>query len=353
MSAPSTGIHQLEETVDAMVQDQVLSPSGRVRGRTKVLLALGAVCAVAFSLAFPWYRGVTGHEGAIYRLELLSISIGVGALVYAYVITLKQDRQLLTLASISKTIGTEVSRRERIEKFFCVSPWGQNTYRCYFPAEYGERPLPSVLAGDYHALQVLSSALGSSLVLESVPRDSPAGISVDPKDNLIFLCAPDVNVALKGFIDALGVELPCWFDDDHGRRCLAITDSHAILSSGADDHYAAAQDRTNHTLPYAPGALVSDLGIMARITDGGRRTIILSGIHQYGTWIVAEFLEKLIRGEGDARDYESVFFGRDDFLAVVYGEFSHEMLRVNDAMISHRKVWVRTGGSWDLVEVDG
>jgi len=98
----------------------------------------------------------------------------------------------------------------------------------------------------------------------------------------------------------------------------------APLISPADTEYIDAlmeKDRRNEEVP--------DYGILSRIKKaGGNHHFILSGIHQYGTWIVADYLRKILcdspptHVHGLESKLRKVFEGEDDFTAIVSGRYS-------------------------------
>ncbi len=66
---------------------------------------------------------------------------------------------------------------------------------------------------------------------------------------------------------------------------------------------------------------VRDFGVLARLSKGDDKIIVIAGIHQYGTWIVAEFLNKVIRGESDDKFFNAAFDGGNDFVIIIHGNF--------------------------------
>ncbi|MPM95443.1 hypothetical protein SDC9_142597 [bioreactor metagenome] len=95
----------------------------------------------------------------------------------------------------------------------------------------------------------------------------------------------------------------------------------------------------------------SDYGILARISKDDYKYIIIAGIHGYGTWITASFLNNLLRGTYQDEIYKKVFFGDNDFIAVIYGLFDTKKLYVSNENIGvHQKYcWKREASEWKQV----
>ncbi len=74
--------------------------------------------------------------------------------------------------------------------------------------------------------------------------------------------------------------------------------------------------------------------------------LVLAGIHQYGTWIAAEYFRKLAAGSdlGEGNELRS----DRDFCAIVYGEFNPKSFRVTLCDIERHYLWFfdAQAGSW-------
>jgi hypothetical protein len=123
---------------------------------------------------------------------------------------------------------------------------------------------------------------------------------------------------------------------------IAVDDGIRELDSPAEESYKEAAELAEG-VRYDPKSDVQiDYGIVARTTDESTRakTLIIAGIHQYGTWIAAEFFDRLCRDKEETT-YQSVLKGNDDFVVVVWGEFSTAALLVKETGVQQNYVWTR------------
>jgi hypothetical protein len=310
---------------------------------------------------------------AIVGIALTMVAIAIAGSIYwrekQHLIQLKSlASDTRVLASDTREIGIETRAiakmleagttvREAVEHFFELQPTEDRQFTCYYPESFKRRPLPSIYAGDYHALQVLVGLLGQSrlrLCGISKEQDVPGA---PPGGDLIYLCAPMANLALQARYPGLDLsdagasvvlsrelQLPCWFGVRNGVKKIAIAVQDGIreLDSPAGDAYRAAAELAEG-VRYIPKSDVQiDYGIVARTTDEatGAKTLIIAGIHQYGTWIAAEFFDRLCRGKGETV-YQTALKGNDDFVVIVWGEFSTAALLVGETGVHQNYVWTR------------
>ncbi|MFH1313711.1 MAG: hypothetical protein ABIJ00_10875 [Candidatus Eisenbacteria bacterium] len=102
-------------------------------------------------------------------LAIGGIVLTVIAIIYASRIYVKETEQLTKMEGIAhdtREIGSETREvakklkadgylREAVDRFFAFQPTSTRKYTCVFPVFFKRRPLPFIVAGDYHALQVL------------------------------------------------------------------------------------------------------------------------------------------------------------------------------------------------------
>lgn len=75
--------------------------------------------------------------------------------------------------------------------------------------------------------------------------------------------------------------------------------------------------------------------------------MVIAGIHQYGTWIAADFFDRLCRDK--SVNYKSVLTGDLDFVAIVWGSFDTRNLRVLDTDVEQNFVWTFENEVWSQV----
>ena len=304
---------------------------------------------------------------AIVGVVLTAVAIAIAGSIY------RREKQHLTqlklLASDTREIGIETRAvakmleagttvREAVERFFELQPTEDRRFTCYYPESFKSRPLPSIYAGDYHALQVLVGLLGQNrLELRGISKEEDV-TNAPPGGDVIYLCTPMANLALRarypyldlcddthaGLMLSSQLELPCWFGVRNGTKKIAIAVDDGIreLDSPAEESYREAA-KLDEGVRYDPRSDVQiDYGIIARTTDESTRakTLIIAGIHQYGTWIAAEFFDRLCRDREEA-SYQSVLKSNDDFAVVVWGEFSTAALRVKETGVEQNYLWTR------------
>lgn len=320
---------------------------------------------------------------AIISIVLTVVAIVIASLIYSKEkVQIKQlgESSIVTQKIASKTaqIAGEMQLRSRVkanvERFFSTKDATTRKYTCVFPVFFQSTPLPSIVAGDYHALQILVNLFGEGhLRLYGIMK----GESVDPKkmtEDAIYICTPFANAALQAKFkyleitddadlssadfDSLG--LPCWFAEDtrSNNRYKGEPVKKIVVSTGgrpreidspAEDHYEAAAKLDNHVRYVPDGEHQRDLAIITRMTDKktGNKTVIIAGIHQYGTWIAADFFNRLCRNESIS--YNKVLTGQEDFAAIVWGTFNTDRLRVVETDVSENYIWTNVDGKWSQI----
>lgn len=312
----------------------------------------------------------------------IEIILPIDAIFITIFIAITQEDQLKKLEDIgnqtketTKKLKTDSSIREIVEKFFIFKAKGKNKQKInvFFPVEYESRPLPLINQGDFYAIHVLTTRLGEdNLNLIRVPKTKKFTDRRLLEGSNVFICAPPANRALNnvfGFkqfkiesdkkelekwpLDELS--LPCWFVEDHLHpehpeirwpiRKIKVYDGENVidlLTSDAEDCYKKASElpKGNEFLCTTP--IQRDYGIFARINKNGNQYIIISGLHQYGTWIVATFLSNLL-SDDKTIDHRSTFLDSKDFIAIITGEYDNEKLSVNGKSIGvHNKyIWTK------------
>jgi len=291
-----------------------------------------------------------------------------------------QNEQLVQLRKIgsetadtAQKLRTETATRRIVNKFFSIQPERREPLKCVFPVYYNRRPLPFILAGDSYALYVLQNVIGSERLdlkmlekemnPEDVPKDCVEG-------DAIYLCSPQANPALKKLAPSVKIstplnqtvqprfgelDLPCWFADDvevtNGEsreiKRIWLHENKDYISSPAEKDYQEALQLEGKAYTPPPGSIQTDHAIILRITEPKGKIIVVAGIHQYGTWIGGDFLRRLAEGEKFIR--KEVFLSEDDFMAIIWGNFDSNSVRVVRCGVLHDFVWVRREGTWEQV----
>ncbi|MEO5345414.1 MAG: hypothetical protein H7834_03425 [Magnetococcus sp. YQC-9] len=266
------------------------------------------------------------------------------------------------------------------------------------PVVCKDRPLAMINSGDYYAILVITErmkgevsydwvrnhdgdpALSSGLQEEQL-GDLEIQANLDNHPNHIYLCTPWVNRKLNNRwpiwnqetiydgTDKSNYNFPCWFYRDvpknavskKGKPYLKIrinwNNDIVDLESMADKYYDMAEivKRCYSGKEYKLGPSVDDFAIIARLTHkDGRKDIIVAGLHQLGTWIVADFINgqinrKINRGKPyDCRDDEisEIILGSDDFIAIISGTFDFNIMKVTWSEVYHGHIWQYKQGSW-------
>lgn len=289
--------------------------------------------------------------------------LGVITLVVTAIIAIRQhgiSRRTLTLV---KAIESAKKTQKLVDQFF-----GPNSnWQVHLPVNYHQKPLPVMAAGDYHALHVISSRLGDDrtfLEFVNVSKGSDDSSSAVPHDNnSLFLCSPLVNKALGKIYPAVTEEnlasgkLPCWFQVGHAQApdwlCFRVLKDHTkhrpVISVGANEAYRICAELPKNTAPVdlpnqVDRAILARLGAGNRGGTNGKIDIIMAGIHQFGTWIVADFVDQLIRGK--QKTGQDIFLNSSyEFVAIIEGEFAPNDLRVNWSNLCGQFLWYRRSGT--------
>jgi hypothetical protein len=333
-----------------------------------------------------------------------SVVISLISLVIMIVIAQDQTGQIKSLDSLNDELRARRAERERVKALFLAS--GEEQYTCVLPVEYRKRPLPAIAAGDYYAWHVIQNfadevRIGMHLTNRARAPKSAPGV---PAGNSIFLCSPQVNPLLdelapwiqlldgnridcsegagRGLKALEKIKLPIWFGcrdmpvRKPGGEALeiwpeklicCISDSNitapapemVVLTSQAEEDYIrAARLEDGQTPAIAPG-LKPDMALIVRASrrlfDSSARTgaadkiVVIAGIHQYGTWIAGDFIEKYCRGERP--EVNDLFRSEADFAILVYGQFDEKTLTVESSAVHATDAWQFNGNGWDRVAV--
>lgn len=316
--------------------------------------------------------------------------MAIAGLVLTILIFRRQDRQLKDLKVIGKEtedtarkLHTDSSVKDMADRVFGLKSEptiGGERFRCFFPVDFNQRPLPFIFSGDYHALQVLQNLLGQRLepvpvrqtasfggaqAISVVPAASGRNVLSEDTQNggEIYLCSPQVNERLKDAAPAVelrgtsteavapsfkGIALPCWFANanwfDPAKKVIRVHDSGLSLPllSPSESDYEEAKNLQPGVAYEFRQAIRKDLGILLRLTHQQRVHLVVAGIHQYGTWIAGEFLYRLTHDE----TFHSEISRGSDFVAVVWGEFDSKNFRVINCGIHDEYLWIREEESW-------
>lgn len=334
-----------------------------------------------FNISFDTKLGVLG---TVIGLIAMSITIHIAKI---------QDKQLGVLEAIgiktngtteklekigkqtketTETLHTNSAIQKNREKFFRKEK--NENYTLIFPVDHEGKTLPLINSADSYAMHVISNHLGvNDLDFKPISRNTNEDFwkSGDLKCNAILMC--DVNPALKQLFkfNEIGNKetsntdnLPCWFEECktvdsycNGKTIrIVIHDErinlHQKLDSPSEECCVEASSPKYENKEYRPqNEIQSDYGILARISKDDYKYIIIAGIHGYGTWITASFLNNLLRGTYQDEIYKKVFFGDNDFIAVIYGLFDTKKLYVSNENIGvHQKYcWKREASEWKQV----
>jgi hypothetical protein len=269
---------------------------------------------------------------------------------------------------ITQKLDRDTSTEEMVTQLFCLRKDRPELFTCLYPVRYFQGLLPLTMAGDFYALQVLQGLLHDDrLRIKGIAIDQ-FGKAVSPSDlametDIIYLCTPQTNPELCKMAPDISikdrtaspkprfgsVELPCWFgnrliDEQNNLSSKVIWTPEWILDSPSEDEYKAARELNPFVRHEPKISNPVDYGIVLRITEQSHKHIVIAGIHQYGTWITAEWIKRLASipefGDRDILPMD------DDFLAVIVGHFDSTYLRVLDCHIFSELFWIRQEDSW-------
>lgn len=304
--------------------------------------------------------------------------LGLIGIAIAITIAVKQNQAIKKIHAVGKetketaeALRLDSLIKERVKRFFRTTEVidEKNKYKCIYPHKYSDRPLPSINAGDYYALSILERRLGSeNIKLFGLSSDEEFDDS-QLKGNMVVVCAHVANPVVRTVFEIHNIEndsdlsgidsmkTPCWFADDSRPEMktpqdkrnepvrkirVSIDSTNDLIESPAEDSYIKL-----HNDPMQRNLIIGiqqDYGILGRITIDDNTYFIIAGIHQYGTWVVATFLDRLLR-ERETR-YEDCMLGGDDFIAVIWGEFDTSKMKVREARVHHNYLWVKERNSW-------
>ncbi|GEM_PF-6099485 len=313
----------------------------------------------------------------------------------------RHSEQLKLLRGISSSINLAQRLSENIDKSMANTRRETIQYSCIFLSIYNKRPLPLVAAGDLYALYVLQMLLGQNQIelidvndfmLVNKKRDLASFVN----KNCIFLCSPLANPALRRIapiipmsnnvpakamnVSLAGVNLPVWFGSEeiNGRNvgCLyypenlnyetsdtvpnEMRQARPVSKSPSEPSYDVAASAGDNEKPELNETCQFDLGIIMRVTPPSfsvdddmniliakdkkpnRKLFIIAGIHQFGTWMAAEFFRRVLFGE--TKGFGHLMFQENDFSVVISGEFSTKDLRVVD--VNAECAWQHRESMW-------
>lgn len=338
-------------------------------------------------------------------LGALALPLGAISLAVSIIIASRQDIQILKLKTISeqtsdtvtklttiskdtgdtvKKLTTESAIQDRLKEFFNNHDADDliKKYKCIYPVYYNTttttNPLPQVSQADFYVFHVLGSHMDEAkLEILGVQNDQDIEDKEFLKENAIFICTKnpcltkfyeikdikeekDLNEAKDWLKDTL--KLPCWFVNDHrgipdnkrNIKILVYTEPNEcghlelLLESPANEIYITAQSCGSNIQNPFREIIQRDYAIFARLSKSefNSQHIIIAGIHQHGTWIVGELLNRLLYGE--KLDYYSTFLDNNDFICIITGEFSQNRLKVkgDSIQIYNRYIWIKEGDRW-------
>ena len=304
-------------------------------------------------------------------LEINPIVLALIALCITIEIALTQNKQLNKLRDIGYEtkettikLNTNSAVQQRIKKFFPLE-YPRGKYKLFFPVDYVKKTLPLINAADSYATHVISTHLGvDHLDLKPYARECSSIGNIKLNCDAILICVD--NPALNQLYEFKKInsrdssrsntDLPCWFVEENDANGWK---THKIWINGIDtplespaDEYCKAANKLKPGQKYSTNpANRWDYGIFARLRKDDHQYIIIAGIHGYGTWIIASILNDLLQGK-NIENYNHVFFGDEDFIAVIYGEFDAERLLVNSEKsgVLMKNIWMKIDNKWVLVK---
>jgi hypothetical protein len=375
---------------------------GRRRSNTPLRIAFAVLGLIILGTLIYFGMWIFSLNQSDRVLAALGIAIGLAAFAVAYWFAEKHTEQLDYLKEISDKLETTTSIKQNVSSILALTDHPNVRYKCIFPVRYVRKPLPLIAAGDFYALHLIQSLVDdeSSIELKAINEDAAIDDAElrDPallEGNCIYLCAPAANAALSLLAPIIdldeplnvqetvfcGVNLPAWFamfkeknqfnGSDWKRKVIYyFSDMPPVNSSNrnapqfapshspAEDDYKAADACDNGVRPKLEELTQEDYGVILRLTlpnfmidgnkiiqkSGGalRKIIVIAGIYQYGTWIAGEFFSRIAIGE--IAEHSSVFFGDNDFMAIIRGEFDTNKFKVTRCWAEH--VWHYVDDSW-------
>jgi hypothetical protein len=363
-------------------------------------MGVGSTLIIVVAILAVIGVGIISWSALSLMLTIGGIAISVISLAIMVRISKDQDLvmrdqglQLQSLDKLNEELQARKAEHRRISSLFLCSD--ERRYTCVMPIEFRRRPLPTIAAGDYYAWHVVQNFVDEVQIdMSLTSRDSDEGVSIKiPHGNVIFLCSPQANPPLREFAPSLELEgdsitnrdvlaklnLPVWFGsrkktifDEKSRSARIwnekvicyLHDSTAVgrsginvLTSQVEDDYIAADALSDNQWPTRAGGTKCDLAILVRasrrlfdksVPNGtDEKIIVIAGIHQYGTWIAGDFLQRFCRGERP--EAERLFESESDFAVVLYGQFNEDTLSVESSTIHGPDAWQFAGTTWERV----
>ena len=378
-----------------------LTANGLSRTETVIWASIAAVATNA----------IIGSAIALFGWASLDKIFTVGGVIVslislAIMVIIAQDQndQIKSLDSLNDELRARRAERERVKALFLAS--GEEQYTCVLPVEYRKRPLPTIAAGDYyawHVIQNFADEVRIGMRLTNRALSPQAGPSL-PDGNTIFLCSPQVNPQLdemapwiqlldgnridcsegarRGRSALEKMKLPLWFgcrsmlvkkpdsqtlETWQEKVICCIADSHVsdksaemvVLTSQAEEDYIRAARLEDGQTPATVPGLKPDMALIVRASrrlfdstaraGAGDKIVVIAGIHQYGTWIAGDFVEKYCRGERP--EVNDLFRSEADFAILVYGQFDEKTLSVESSGVHATDAWQFNGSGWDRVSI--
>jgi hypothetical protein len=159
-------------------------------------------------------------------------------------------------------------------------------------------------------------------------------------------------------------DLPCWFveyetDPTYGTSYKInvydrLNEIYEVLESPSESCCIEAS-KLDPDVKFKPAIpTYKDLGIFGRLSKDEHKYIIISGIHGFGTWIIATFLNDILEGNNKNiinfnEKHNEIFFGEGDFIAVIKGEFDVNKLFVKRIGVYDDYIWTKDEDKWKLV----
>jgi hypothetical protein len=299
--------------------------------------------------------------------------------------------------SIAKTTAADAHMRRMGMKLLSsgTCDTSHKKHTIVVPVRYANKPLPVIEQGDFYAIQILTLALGIENIELKEIETSDDVTHEELSGDYIFLCSPQTNPLLSKIIPyAIFKEgeakdtfpddpkyrlctnanekkkwlkeiwLPCWFVSDYDdndapkngfTKRIQIFDLDDYdkddknrmldppLSSKAEQWYKeASEDGGKINVPK-----VEDYGILARLSHENINYLVIAGIHQYGTWIVSEFLRKVLHDEIEDREFNQIFNNGTNFITIISGDYNGSTLAVECPNIFRGNCWIkRSDQTW-------
>jgi hypothetical protein len=347
-------------------------------------------------------------------IAAVGVEIPFVAILFSYWIGVRHSEQLQLLKGISSSINLVDRISRNVDRSMSNVQHEDLYYSCVFPSTYDRRPLPLVAAGDLYALYVMQMLLGQDRIELFDVNDQTIGsrgrnIETIINKNCIFLCSPLANPALRLLapivsianslptramnVSMAGINLPVWFGSEEidGRNVgylyypenmnyeasdtppNEMRQARPISRSPSEPSYRVAAATNPNERPEFNEKCQVDYGIIMRLTppklamkDGSvivekersiiadekpnRKFFVMAGIHQYGTWIAAEYFRRILSGQ--IKPFGHLLFQENDFAMVVRGDFSTDDLRVMNCDVISECVWQHRESVWQRLGTD-